>query len=96
MMGVSRAGFYKWKSRDSLVQQVHRDILVATIEQVHKDHRTHGYRWVAAFNSTKVAGNKSWAEMMSYQEESTTFHNDIEGAESTAYISLAFHAHLDS
>jgi transposase InsO family protein len=48
-MGVSRAGFYKWKNRDSLVQNVHRDILVATIEQVHKDHRTHGYRWVAAF-----------------------------------------------
>ena len=50
MKVVSRAGFYKWKNRDSLVQQVHRDILVATtIEQVHRNHRTHGYRWVAAF-----------------------------------------------
>jgi len=48
-MGVSRAGFYKWKNRDSSVQHAHRDMLIATIEQVHKEHTTHGYRWVAAF-----------------------------------------------
>ena len=48
-MGVSRVRFYKWKSRDSFVQQVHRDILVIIIEQVQKDHRTHSCRWVAAF-----------------------------------------------
>lgn len=48
-MGVSRSGFYKWKNRDRSVQRVHRDVLIAVIEQVHKEHSTHGYRWVAAF-----------------------------------------------
>ncbi len=48
-MGVSRSGFYKWKSRDASDYRVHRDNIIAVVEQIHKEHATHGYRWVAAF-----------------------------------------------
>lgn len=49
LLGVSRAGFYKWKSQDKSTQRVCGENLVAAIEQVHREHSTHGYRWVAAF-----------------------------------------------
>ncbi len=48
-MGVSRAGFYKWRSRGKTAKHTSRDDLIEAIEQVHKEHPTHGYRWVAAF-----------------------------------------------
>ena len=48
-MGVSRAGFYTWKNRDASDHRVYRDSIIAAVEQVHKKHATHGYRWVAAF-----------------------------------------------
>ena len=48
-MGVSRAGFYKWKNRDKSRRDINRDKLVNLVNEVHKTHKSHGYRWTAAF-----------------------------------------------
>ena len=49
LMGVSRAGFYKWKNRDKSKRDIHRDKLINLVNEVHKTHKSHGYRWTAAF-----------------------------------------------
>lgn len=48
-MGVSRAGFYKWKKRDKSDRDIHREEFIAIVAEVHEAHKTHGYRWTAAF-----------------------------------------------
>lgn len=48
-MGVSRSGYYKWKKRDKSKRDIKREELIALVEVVHTDHRTHGYRWTAAY-----------------------------------------------
>ena len=48
-MGVSRAGFYKWKNRDKSGRDIKRDELIELVAKVHEEHRSHGYRWIAAF-----------------------------------------------
>ena len=48
-MGVSRAGFYKWKNRDKSGRDIKRDELIELVAKVHKEHLSHGYRWIAAF-----------------------------------------------
>lgn len=48
-MGVSRSGYYKWKKRDKSERDIHREELIALVDLVHADHKTHGYRWTAAF-----------------------------------------------
>ena len=48
-MGVSRSGYYKWKKRDKSKRDIKREELIALVEVVHADHKTHGYRWTAAF-----------------------------------------------
>ena len=49
MMGVSRAGYYKWKRRDPSTRDLNRETMVEFVEQMHSEHSTHGYRWVVAF-----------------------------------------------
>ena len=49
MMGVSRSGYYKWKSREKSERDLNREQMILLVEEVHNLHRTHGYRWVAAF-----------------------------------------------
>lgn len=49
IMGVSRAGFYKWKDRGKSTRAIDREKLLADVRRVHEDHSTHGYRWVAAW-----------------------------------------------
>jgi len=49
MMGVSRAGYYKWKRREPSIRDLNREAMVEVVEQIHSEHPTHGYRWVAAF-----------------------------------------------
>lgn len=49
VMGVSRAGYYKWKARGKSTRAVNREKLLAKVSDVHEHHRTHGYRWVAAY-----------------------------------------------
>lgn len=48
-MGVSRAGFYKWKNRDKSKRDINQDKLINLVNEIHKNHKSHGYRWTAAF-----------------------------------------------
>ncbi len=49
IMGVSRAGFYRWKKRGRSTRALDREKLLADVRRVHGNHSTHGYRWVAAY-----------------------------------------------
>lgn len=49
LMGVSRAGYYKWKHRPSSKRDINREKMIELVRSVHKEHSTHGYRWVAAY-----------------------------------------------
>lgn len=48
-MGVSRSGYYKWKSRDKSARDLKREEMIELVAAVHGQHPSHGYRWVAAF-----------------------------------------------
>ena len=48
-MGVSRSGYYKWKTRDKSERDIKREEMIALVETVHIDHKSHGYRWTAAY-----------------------------------------------
>lgn len=48
IMGVSRAGYYKWLHRDKKDNFL-RVKAIEEITKVHKEHSTHGYRWVCAY-----------------------------------------------
>ena len=48
-MGVSRAGYYKWKKRGKPAYQDKREQVIALVTKIHTEHPSHGYRWVAAF-----------------------------------------------
>lgn len=49
MMNVSRSGYYKWLNRKPSAQSQSRMAMAEVVEQVHAQHPTHGYRWVAAY-----------------------------------------------
>lgn len=49
MMGVSRAGYYKWKKREPSMRDLTREAMVEIVEQFHTEHPSHGYRWTAAY-----------------------------------------------
>lgn len=49
LMGVSRAGYYKWKKRPPSKRDINREKMIELVRTVHENHRTHGYRWVAAY-----------------------------------------------
>lgn len=48
-MGVSRAGYYKWKARGQSTRAINREKLLEAVQNVHDHHKSHGYRWVAAY-----------------------------------------------
>ena len=48
-MRVSRAGYYKWKNHKPSHRDLHREEALELVKEVHGKHRTHGYRWTAAF-----------------------------------------------
>ena len=48
-MGISRSGYYKWKKREKSDRDIHREELIALVDTVHAEHRSHGYRWTAAY-----------------------------------------------
>jgi len=48
-MGVSRSGYYKWKKRAKSERDIMREEMIALVETVHADHKSHGYRWTAAY-----------------------------------------------
>ena len=45
MMGVSRAGYYKWKNRTPSNRDINREKMIELVKTIHEKHRTHGYRW---------------------------------------------------
>lgn len=48
-MGVSRSGYYKWLNRNKTKRDIKREELVKIVSEVHNKHKTHGYRWTAAY-----------------------------------------------
>ena len=48
-MNVSRSGYYKWLKKPDNQRKVKRETLIETVEEVHKAHPSHGYRWTAAY-----------------------------------------------
>ena len=48
-MGVSRSGYYKWKSRVPSERDINRENMIAMVKAVHEEHQSHGYRWTAAY-----------------------------------------------
>ena len=48
-MGVSRAGYYKWKKRGKSSQEKRREEMVGIVQEVHNEHPSHGYRWIHAY-----------------------------------------------
>ena len=48
-MGVSRSGYYKWKKREKSDRDIKREEMIAFVAEVHEEHKSHGYRWTAAF-----------------------------------------------
>lgn len=49
LMGVSRAGFYKWKKREPSSRDTTREEMIKIVGEVHVEHPIHGYRWTAAY-----------------------------------------------
>lgn len=49
IMGVSRAGYYKWKKRPPSKRDINREKMIELVRTIHEKHRTHGYRWTAAY-----------------------------------------------
>ena len=54
LMGVSRAGYYKWKKSEPSPQDHRREEIVALVRKVHGEHPTHGYRWTAAYHRVNM------------------------------------------
>lgn len=48
-MRVSTSGYYDWKKRKPSGVDTRRENLVDLVKKTHSRHRTHGYRWIAAF-----------------------------------------------
>lgn len=48
-MGVSRSGYYKWKKRDKSDRDLKREEMIALVAAIHAEHKSHGYRWTAAY-----------------------------------------------
>ena len=49
LMGVSRAGYYKWKKRGKSSQEKRREEMIGIVQEVHNEHPSHGYRWIHAY-----------------------------------------------
>lgn len=49
MMGVSRSGYYQWRDRGPSKTLEHRRYLIDLVRETHNLHRTHGFKWVAAY-----------------------------------------------
>ena len=48
-MCVSRSGYYKWLKHKPSSRDHFREEIVRKVKEVHEKHRTHGYRWTAAY-----------------------------------------------
>lgn len=50
-MGINRSGYYKWLKRKAnpSLREISRNSDIWLIEQVYKNHSSHGYRWINAY-----------------------------------------------
>ena len=48
-MEVSKSGYYKWLNRKPAERNIRREEAVELITKIHEKHKSHGYRWTAAF-----------------------------------------------
>lgn len=48
-MQVSRSGYYQWLKREPSKREISRAKVIDLVEKVHAEHKTHGYRWTAAY-----------------------------------------------
>lgn len=48
-MGISRSGYYKWKNLGKSGREKKREEIIEIVGNVHKEHPSHGYRWVYAY-----------------------------------------------
>ena len=64
LMGVSRSGYYKWKKREPSERDLNRENMIALVNAVHEEHKSHGYRWTAAFirtnNKIEISDNYAY------------------------------------
>jgi len=65
MMHVSRAGYYKWKKRGPSKTDEHRSYLIDLVKTTHERHRTHGYRWTAAY--IRINNNVNISDTYAYK-----------------------------
>ena len=49
MMSVSRSGYYKWRNRGKPKAEDKKQQVLKLVAEVHKEHPSHGYRWVCAY-----------------------------------------------
>ena len=80
LMGVSRAGFYKWKKRGKPTYQDKRELVIALVTKIQTEHPSHEYRWVAAYimidEGTSFSENYVYKAFRFLGFESETKHNE--------------------
>lgn len=64
-MGVSRSGYYKWKNRGKPAYEDKRQAVTKLVTEVHREHPSHGYRWVCAY--IRINYGKSFSENYVYK-----------------------------
>ena len=86
LMGVSRSGYYKWKRRPPSRRDINREKMIELVRTVHEKHRTHGYRWTAAY--IRINEHIDISESYAYKCFLRTTENAITKAKSNAKIRL--------
>lgn len=64
-MGVSRAGYYKWKNHKKTDRDYNREEMINIVKQVHEEHPSHGHRWVNAY--IKINYQKNYSDGYIYK-----------------------------
>lgn len=64
-MGVSRSGYYKWKNHEKTDRDYNREEMVELVKQVHKEHPSHGHRWLNAY--IRINYNKKYSDNYIYK-----------------------------
>lgn len=64
-MCVSRSGYYKWKNHKNTSRDCNREEMISIVENVHKEHPSHGHRWVNAY--IKINYNKRYSDSYVYK-----------------------------
>lgn len=64
-MGVSRAGYYKWKNHKKTDRDYNREEMINIVKQVYEEHPSHGHRWVNAY--IKINYQKNYSDGYIYK-----------------------------